>query len=571
MSKVTPQHYHSGDTIRAVNWNEIDDERDKEVWDRLTSNFWLPEKIPVSNDIPSWNNLTEDEQLATMRVFTGLTMLDTIQGTVGAPAIMKDAVTPHEEAVYANISFMEALTPSMEVLTTGGWVSIKDIRDGDKVAQFSPGEGMSFVPATVVPSHVSQYTYTIDAGDGIVQEVSEGHRIYLEDADGVPFTCEAHELVGLRLKYGHDLFFRSAANPTDSDAVVHDFDAACQRYFRNHQGDSPVVSEYESGVAHQSPWLLSAFDILDEYEEHAWTKTEVDILQGWGAQCGVVVSIDRVEDEDYYISFALPVKGARLIDADIIINEGQEVYCVQVPSTFLYVRHHDVGTPVVTGNCVHAKSYSNIFMTLASTDMINESFRWSEENSLIQEKAARIVSMYQGDDPHLKKIASTVLESFLFYSGFYLPLYMSTRGKLTNTADIIRLIIRDEAIHGYYIGYKYQVGVAQLDQEQQDKYRQEAFDLIVDMYDIESRYTEELYDDVGWTEDVKTFLRYNANKALNNLGYEGLFPTDSTQVKSGIMSSLSPQGDENHDFFSGSGSTYTIGEAEDTDDDDWDF
>lgn len=46
-----------------------------------------------------------------------------------------------------------------------------------------------------------------------------------------------------------------------------------------------------------------------------------------------------------------------------------------------------------------------------------------------------------------------------------------------------------------------------------------------DLYDNEVRYTEELYDGVGWTEDVKTFLHYNANKALMNLGYEALFPT----------------------------------------------
>ena len=84
-------------------------------------------------------------------------------------------------------------------------------------------------------------------------------------------------------------------------------------------------------------------------------------------------------------------------------------------------------------------------------------------------------------------------------------------------------------------------------------------------------YTEDLYDELGWTEDVKRFLRYNANKALNNLGYEGLFPADDTRVSPAILSALSPSSDENHDFFSGSGSSYVIGKAEATEDDDWDF
>src|SRR5690625_5353762 len=66
------------------------------------------------------------------------------------------------------------------------------------------------------------------------------------------------------------------------------------------------------------------------------------------------------------------------------------------------------------------------------------------------------MSYYEGDDPEKRKVASVLLESFLFYSGFYLPMRYSSHGELTNTADIIRLIIRDEAVHGYYIGYKYQ-------------------------------------------------------------------------------------------------------------------
>ena len=191
--------------VSAINWNRVQDEKDAEVWDRLVSNFWLPEKVPVSNDIPSWGTLTAQEQQLTMRVFTGLTLLDTIQGTVGAVSLIPDAITPHEEAVYTNIAFMES---------------------------------------------------------------------------------------------------------------------------------------------------------------------------------------------------------------------------------------------------VHAKSYSSIFSTLCSTPDIDDAFRWSEENPNLQRKAQIVLDYYNGESPLKRKVASTLLESFLFYSGFYLPMYWSSRAKLTNTADLIRLIIRDEACTG---------------------------------------------------------------------------------------------------------------------------
>jgi len=314
--------------VSAINWNRIEDEKDLEVWERLTGNFWLPEKVPLSNDIQSWHTLKEHEQRMTTRVFTGLTMLDTIQGTVGAVSLIPDARTPHEEAVYTNIAFMES---------------------------------------------------------------------------------------------------------------------------------------------------------------------------------------------------------------------------------------------------VHAKSYSSIFSTLISSQEIDEAFRWSEENENLQEKARIVLDYYRGDDPEKRKVASTMLESFLFYSGFYAPMYWSSHAKLTNTADLIRLIIRDEAVHGYYIGYKYQRALQDASPERRQELKDYTFELLFELYENEEQYTEDLYDPLGLTEDVKAFLRYNANKALMNLGYEGLFPKDQTNVNPAILSALSPNADENHDFFSGSGSSYVIGKAVNTEDEDWDF
>ncbi|CQA11355.1 Probable ribonucleoside-diphosphate reductase beta subunit [Mycobacteroides abscessus] len=114
---------------------------------------------------------------------------------------------------------------------------------------------------------------------------------------------------------------------------------------------------------------------------------------------------------------------------------------------------------------------------------------------------------YRGDEPLKRKVASTLLESFLFYSGFYLPMYWSSRAKLTNTADMIRLIIRDEAVHGYYIGYKFQRGLERVDEAKRAEIKEYTYDLLYELYENETDYTEDLYDEVGLTEDVKKFLR----------------------------------------------------------------
>lgn len=315
--------------VRAIDWNTIEDDKDKEIFDRCVSNFWVPERIALSNDLNTWETLTEEEKKSTSRVFAGLTLLDTIQGEVGAISLMADARTAHEKAVYTNFAFMEE---------------------------------------------------------------------------------------------------------------------------------------------------------------------------------------------------------------------------------------------------VHAKSYSSIFSTFLNSSEIEDAFRWSREDENLKKKAAIILNFYRGDDPLKRKIASVMLESFLFYSGFFMPLYWASKSKLTRTSDLISYIIRDEAVHGYYIGYKYQLAIQEETAERQEELKKFTIELMKALYENEVKYTAGLYDNMGLTEEVTIFLRYNANKALVNLGYEPLYSPEETNVLSTILSSLSPVIDDNADFFSQT-PNYVIGatKVEKSEDEDWDF
>ena len=311
-------------SYKPVNWNRIEDPMDLEVWDRLTSNFWLDTKVAVSIDLPSWRKMNEAEKEMVKKVFASLTLLDTLQSEVGAPTLARFASTQHEEAVFNNIAFMES---------------------------------------------------------------------------------------------------------------------------------------------------------------------------------------------------------------------------------------------------VHAKSYSTIFSTLCSTKEIDEILRWAEEDDLLQKQVGIIRTFYKQGNPSAVKVASVFLESFLFYTGFFAPLKLASEGRLTNTADIIRLIMRDEGVHGFYIGHKFQREEPTLDDEEKDL----ILELLHMLYANELLRCQEIYDEVGWTEDVKKYLRYNANKALANLGLEPMFDSEHTEIPAYILSALDISGSESHDFFSGSGASYVVGKKESTDDEDWDW
>lgn len=227
---------------------------------------------------------------------------------------------------------------------------------------------------------------------------------------------------------------------------------------------------------------------------------------------------------------------------------------------------------------VHAKSYSSIFSTLNTKDEIDKIFEWTNKNEYLQKKAKLINQIYQEQsDPGLKlyyslkkKIASVFLESFLFYSGFYTPLYYLGNNKLSNVAEIIKLIIRDESVHGTYIGYKFQVEYQKLRTAEQSNLLSWAYDLLYLLYDNEVAYTESLYADTDWVDDVKVFLRYNANKALMNLGFEPLFPDTANDVNPIVMNGISTS-TANHDFFSQVGNGYLLGQLEVMKDDDYKY
>lgn len=311
----------------AINWNEIEDVIDKSTWEKLTEQFWLDTRIPLSNDLDDWRKLSAQEKDLVGKVFGGLTLLDTMQSETGVEAIRADVRTPHEEAVLNNIQFMES---------------------------------------------------------------------------------------------------------------------------------------------------------------------------------------------------------------------------------------------------VHAKSYSSIFSTLNTKSEIEEIFEWTNNNEFLQEKARIINDIYANGNALQKKVASTYLETFLFYSGFFTPLYYLGNNKLANVAEIIKLIIRDESVHGTYIGYKFQLGFNELPEDEQENFRDWMYDLLYQLYENEEKYTKTLYDGVGWTEEVMTFLRYNANKALMNLGQDPLFPDTVNDVNPIVMNGIST-GTSNHDFFSQVGNGYLLGSVEAMHDDDYNY
>ncbi|EJQ42485.1 hypothetical protein IEE_03839 [Bacillus cereus BAG5X1-1] len=210
---------------------------------------------------------------------------------------------------------------------------------------------------------------------------------------------------------------------------------------------------------------------------------------------------------------------------------------------------------------VHAKSYSHIFTTLATEEEIDDIFEWVDNHPLLEKKAGIVTSYYRRllkpevtkKELYMAMVASVFLESYLFYSGFFYPLYLAGQGKLTASGEIINLIIRDESIHGVFVGILAQQIFAELSAKEQQEVQTETQELLMKLYEIELAYTEEIYTSIGLVEDVNRFVRYNANKGLMNLGLEPKF--EEEEINPIVLNGLRTD-TKNHDFFSVKGNGY---------------
>lgn len=223
---------------------------------------------------------------------------------------------------------------------------------------------------------------------------------------------------------------------------------------------------------------------------------------------------------------------------------------------------------------IHAKSYSYIFTTLCTNTEIDAIFDWVQKNEFLQYKANKIADVYSSireDDPESlwkAMFASVMLESFLFYSGFFYPLYLGGQGVLRNSAEVISLILRDESIHGVAVGFFAQNIFKTFSPEKQEELKLWGYEFLLDLYQNEMKYTEDLYAETGLSPEVKAYVRYNANKALMNLGLETMFPDE--EVNPIVMNGIANTG-STYDFFSQKGATYAVAKVAPITDDTFNF
>lgn len=301
-------------------------------------------------------------------------------------------------------------------------------------------------------------------------------------------------------------------------------------------------------------------DLYVKQTEQFWLPEEIPVSED--------KSVWDTLEPQYKDTYEKILAGLTLLDTEQtcgIANIGEKSGDLFVKSVFTLFAGFET---------IHARSYSTIFQTLCTEERIDELFLWTEENKHLQTKVNTIVSKYEGitdeESFYLALIASLCLEGVCFYSGFFLPLWLSGQGKMVKSGEIINLILRDEKLHTVGVGFLAKQLMNSFSEEVSTKMKEYAISIIKETYENEVKYSEELYKETELLEDVKTYIQFNVNYACDCAGLDHIFDTTENDVNPIVMNGYSTE-TKNHDFFSTKGNGYIkTTKVEELEDEDFD-
>lgn len=639
---------------KAINWNAIEDQIDKATWEKLTEQFWLDTRIPLSNDLDDWRKLSSEEKDLIGKVFGGLTLLDTMQSQDGIKELLSDARTQQEEAVLNNISFMEAvhaksyssifstllspkeieevfdwtnneetlqkkaeiineiyqngsplqkkaasvllesflfysgfytplyylgnnklpnvaeiiklilrdecLTNNHELLTPLGWKNVSEIKKEDKVAQFNKETNtIEFVYPKNISSHYEKEIYHfLSPKKHYSLYTSPKHRMLFQTNAGV-----YRETLSKDVTPNQNRFILNAAEI-------------------NNNKDLKLTDEERFFIAfHTDGSYCKRKNLAGEFTRNGEKTSTVRASIGFKKERKIRRFNELINRLGWKYTISLSE------------NKGTTFY-VQIPKDLVDKdRIKRIPTkPFDEISLEWAKDYIEELVNWDGWVTPNENHRYGYGTT--DEQAAKYVhtlAMLCGYRTHFKKVIDDRKESFKDY--YKIQINKKHSKSITKNLEIKKMngqqvygievpstylvtkaddaiSITGNSVHGTYIGYKFQLAFNELSDKEQEELKDWVYNLCFELYENEIKYTELLYQKVGWVDEVSTFLRYNANKALMNLGFDPLFPDTANDVNPIVMNGIST-GTSNHDFFSQVGNGYLLGQVESMNDSDYDF
>ena len=185
----------------------------------------------------------------------------------------------------------------------------------------------------------------------------------------------------------------------------------------------------------------------------------------------------------------------------------------------------------ISQEAMHNQSYQYMIETIIPTERRNEVYDFWRTDKVLKDRCEFIAKLYQNyvDNPSsenyfISLVADYLLEGLYFYNGFIYFYNLASRMLMPGSADIFKMINRDELSHVRL----YQKLIPEARQVFTHSLEQiyEMFDTAVE---YECRWTNHIVGNniLGITESsTEKYTKYLANLRLRSIGLEPLYPED---------------------------------------------
>ena len=270
-------------------------------------------------------------------------------------------------------------------------------------------------------------------------------------------------------------------------------------------------------------------DMEDRVDKSAWARLN-DII--WEPR-----NVPVREDKKEFIKLDKPIQeallhafGALSFSSGLQMRNGIE----QVKADAITPEESAVLNALQYLESIANKSYSYVLHELSDDKTVEETLNWANNNPYLQNKIHILNKIYQSGDALQKKAADVILETALYHSGFFAPLYLFGDGKMVRTAEIVKLALRGTSFSGIYPGYKFRLGYSKLGKNEIDRLKEWIDNLYDELVANEEKHIHLMYKGTGWEEDAKHYFYYSVNKAYLNLGFSDKYPDTANTINATI-------------------------------------
>ncbi|MBY6035415.1 ribonucleotide-diphosphate reductase subunit beta [Fictibacillus nanhaiensis] len=183
---------------------------------------------------------------------------------------------------------------------------------------------------------------------------------------------------------------------------------------------------------------------------------------------------------------------------------------------------------------VHNQSYSYVLSSLVPKRKQDEIFEYWKTDTVLRERNDFIVQGYKEfienpkPETFVKSIIfDVILEGLNFYSGFSFFYNLARNQKMVSTSTMINYINRDEQLHVYLFCKVFKAVLDEnphLQNEELDAFAKRTFQKAAELEIKWSKYIiGDAFEGINET-DLAAYIKFMANKRLNELGFEKLYP-----------------------------------------------